>query len=72
MPQRLSDNTKEAVLDRYQSSSTHILLCWVLSNAVIIATILDGDYSRLFSAGIDSTRLKICTLTVSFSRDARG
>ncbi|BGP33612.1 Chitin synthase, class 3 [Rhodotorula toruloides] len=65
IPPPLSDKAKtEAVRDRYQSIRTNILLSWVLSNAVLIATILNGDYSGSFSSSSGNTRAKVYLVVV--------
>ncbi|GAA6023247.1 hypothetical protein JCM10207_005221 [Rhodosporidiobolus poonsookiae] len=50
---------EEAVRDHYQSIRTNILLAWVLTNAVLIATILEGDYASTFSSGGGNGRTQI-------------
>ncbi|GAA6038072.1 hypothetical protein JCM8097_007532 [Rhodosporidiobolus ruineniae] len=60
IPPVLSDKQKEeAVRDHYQSIRTNILLAWVLSNAVLVATILEGDYASTFSSGGGNGRTQI-------------
>ncbi|BGP17939.1 hypothetical protein JCM10213_003947 [Rhodosporidiobolus nylandii] len=50
---------EEAVRDHYQSIRTNILLAWVLSNAILVATILEGDYASTFGKGGGNGRTQI-------------
>ncbi|GAA5916862.1 hypothetical protein JCM6882_007436, partial [Rhodosporidiobolus microsporus] len=60
IPPVLTDKQKEeAVRDHYQSIRTNILLAWVLTNAVLVATILEGDYASTFSEGGGNGRTQI-------------
>lgn len=61
VPPPLSAAAKqEALGDFYASVRTNVLLAWVLSNALLVATILQGDYSDTFSEGGGNGRTQIC------------
>ncbi|GAA5991239.1 hypothetical protein JCM11641_004030 [Rhodosporidiobolus odoratus] len=65
LPPSLTHKQKEeAVRDHYQSIRTNILLAWVLSNAVLVATILEGDYASTFSKGGGNGRTQIYLVIV--------
>ncbi|GAA5980582.1 hypothetical protein JCM5350_004355 [Sporobolomyces pararoseus] len=50
VPPVLSHKQKEeAVRDFYASVRTNVLLAWVLSNGLLVATILHGDYASTFT-----------------------
>lgn len=38
-------------MDYYRNVRTNVLLVWVLSNALLVCTILGGDVSTTFSSG---------------------
>lgn len=59
-PQLTASQRREAVMDHYQSIRTNILLAWVLTNAVLVCTILNGDYSSTFAKGSGTSRAKVC------------
>ncbi|POY76549.1 putative Chitin synthase [Rhodotorula taiwanensis] len=54
-PQLTAGQRRDAVMDHYQSIRTNILLAW----AVLVATILNGDYSSTFAQGGGTTRAKV-------------
>ncbi|GAA5968593.1 hypothetical protein JCM8115_003796 [Rhodotorula mucilaginosa] len=58
-PQLTASQRRDAVMDHYQSIRTNILLAWVLTNAVLVATILNGDYSSTFANGSGTSRAKV-------------
>lgn len=61
VPPPLSNKAKEeAVADFYASVRTNVLLAWVLSNALLVTTILQGDYASTFSEGGGNGRTQIC------------
>ncbi|KAI5479650.1 glycosyltransferase family 2 protein [Pseudohyphozyma bogoriensis] len=49
-PKSVKDK-EEDVKQYYASIRTNVLLAWVLSNAVLVCTILAGDYSDTFTTG---------------------
>ncbi|BGP41655.1 Chitin synthase, class 3 [Rhodotorula kratochvilovae] len=76
VPPPLSNKQKEeAVRDHYQSIRTNVLLSWVLTNALLVAVILEGDYASTFSSGGGNGRTQvylvvilICVAIMSFIR----
>ncbi|GAA5888502.1 hypothetical protein JCM5296_000654 [Sporobolomyces johnsonii] len=65
IPPQLTDKQKEeAVRDFYASVRTNVLLLWVLTNALLVATILEGDYSSTFSSGGGNGRTQIFLVIV--------
>lgn len=62
VPPPLSNKAKEEqTADYYQSVRTNVLLAWVLSNALLVTTILKGDYANTFSNGGGNGRTQICS-----------
>ncbi|CEQ40167.1 SPOSA6832_01759 [Sporobolomyces salmonicolor] len=65
IPPQLTDKQKEeAVRDFYASVRTNVLLLWVLTNALLVATILEGNYSSTFSSGGGNGRTQIFLVIV--------
>ncbi|GAA5852276.1 hypothetical protein JCM9279_002486 [Rhodotorula babjevae] len=65
VPPPLSNKQKEeAVRDHYQSIRTNVLLSWVLTNALLVAVILEGDYASTFSSGGGNGRTQIYLVIV--------
>ncbi|GAA5864069.1 hypothetical protein JCM3774_006369 [Rhodotorula dairenensis] len=63
-PQLTASQRRDAVMDHYQSIRTNILLAWVLTNAVLVATILNGDYSSTFANGSGTSRAKVYLVVI--------
>ncbi|GAA5942835.1 uncharacterized protein JCM15063_002808 [Sporobolomyces koalae] len=62
---QLSDKQKEeAVRDFYASVRTNVLLLWVLSNGLLVATILHGDYASTFTEKGGNGRTQIYLVIV--------
>ncbi|GAA6007454.1 uncharacterized protein JCM10292_002411 [Rhodotorula paludigena] len=65
IPPALSDKQKEeAVRDHYQSIRTNVLLSWVLTNALLVAVILEGDYASTFSEGGGNGRTQVYLVVI--------
>ncbi|KAM0756035.1 hypothetical protein T439DRAFT_320725 [Meredithblackwellia eburnea MCA 4105] len=54
---------EEAVKDYYAGIRTNLLLAWILSNALIVCTILDGSTSTTFSSG-GTTRTQVYLVVI--------
>ena len=54
----------EAKQEYYASVRTNVLLAWVLSNGVLVITILQGDYSTTFSSGETDVRVSVYVVVV--------
>ncbi|GAA5915714.1 chitin synthase CHS2 [Sporobolomyces salmoneus] len=65
VPPQLSHKQKEeAVRDFYASVRTNVLLAWVLSNGLLVATILHGDYASTFTENGGNGRTQIYLVIV--------
>ncbi|GAA5827776.1 hypothetical protein JCM5353_006413 [Sporobolomyces roseus] len=63
-PQQSDKQKEEAVRDFYASVRTNVLLLWVLSNGLLVATILHGDYASTFTEKGGNGRTQIYLVIV--------
>ncbi|SCV73830.1 BQ2448_6260 [Microbotryum intermedium] len=65
VPPTLSQKQRdEQIIEYYQSVRTNILLVWVLSNGLIMSTVLQGDYASTFTGGHGNGRTQIYMVVV--------
>ncbi|SCZ88136.1 BZ3500_MvSof-1268-A1-R1_Chr10-2g02854 [Microbotryum saponariae] len=65
VPPTLSQKQREEqIVEYYQSVRTNILLVWVLSNGLIMSTVLQGDYASTFTGGHGNGRTQIYMVVV--------
>ncbi|GAA6062856.1 hypothetical protein JCM10212_006109 [Sporobolomyces blumeae] len=63
-PQLTTKQKEEAVRDFYASVRTNVLLLWVMTNGLLVATILHGDYASTFTEKGGNGRTQIYLVIV--------